>query len=338
MFWPMRRILMVGPGQQMTRSSSRRRRLRSCGRFRPPEVRRKQSPRWIAANGKRRIAGRASCRARGRCSSVLGTAESGWDDSEIVVQSLETGERRALPVRWCQRPHAPTRHLVYVRAGTLYAVGFDPTRLEVSGDPVPVVEVDADIREQPGGAPVSPTRALWFTHPLGRRRSTQACLVDRAGTSQSLTAPVRSYAMPRISPTADESPFSWKGLRTTCGYADVNRNTLTRLTLEGTSAQPIWSPRTAKTVAFAAQRLESSRPISERRGWQRHRGATLDGRICHPSLMVSRWKADRIPSNQPVHGSRLPGCFRSTASESHCPPLAHRTMNVWRCSRPTGSG
>jgi serine/threonine-protein kinase len=183
-----------------------------------------------------------------------GTAESGWDDSEIVVQSLETGERRALLRGGANARYVPTRHLVYVRAGTLYAVGFDPTRLEVSGDPVPVVEgmltSESNLAAQFSFSNLG--TLVYVPRSVGGAQR-KLVWVDRAGTSQSLTAPVRSYAMPRVSPDGRRIAVQLEGITNDVWVYDVNRNTLTRLTLEGTSAQPIWSPD-SKTVAFAAQR------------------------------------------------------------------------------------
>jgi hypothetical protein len=71
---------------------------------------------------------------------TLRTIASGWDQAQIVVQSLETGERRVLVDGGADARYVPTGHLAYVVAGTLLAVPFDLERLEVLGGPVPVVE------------------------------------------------------------------------------------------------------------------------------------------------------------------------------------------------------
>ena len=62
--------------------------------------------------------------------------------TQIVAQSLETGDRRVLvEVASDTNVHyVATGHLAYIQAGTLMVVSFDPARLEVTGDPVPVVE------------------------------------------------------------------------------------------------------------------------------------------------------------------------------------------------------
>ena len=82
--------------------------------------------------------------------AVLFTLAPGqkWDDAQIVVQSLERGERKVLINGGKDARYAPTGHLVYAREGTLLAVAFDLGQLEVTGGPVPIVEgvMDADFR------------------------------------------------------------------------------------------------------------------------------------------------------------------------------------------------
>ena len=73
---------------------------------------------------------------------TVGTANT-WEEQQTVVQSLETGERRALIPGASYARYVPTGHLVYIQSatpGTLLAAPFDLLRLEVTGAPFPVVE------------------------------------------------------------------------------------------------------------------------------------------------------------------------------------------------------
>ncbi|MDA2923935.1 serine/threonine-protein kinase [Acidobacteria bacterium AH-259-L09] len=72
-----------------------------------------------------------------------------WDEAQIVAQSLETSERKVLIRGGTDARYVPTGHLVYAREGTLLAVPFDVARLEVTGDPVPIVE---GVRQARGSA------------------------------------------------------------------------------------------------------------------------------------------------------------------------------------------
>jgi hypothetical protein len=57
----------------------------------------------------------------------------------IVMQSLKSGQRKIL-FPGDTAGYLPTGHLVYAVGSNLFAVPFDPDRLEVTGGPVPMVE------------------------------------------------------------------------------------------------------------------------------------------------------------------------------------------------------
>ena len=63
-----------------------------------------------------------------------------WDESQIVVQSLVTGERRALVNGGTDGRYVATGHLVYARERTLFALAFDVENVEITPGPVPLVE------------------------------------------------------------------------------------------------------------------------------------------------------------------------------------------------------
>jgi serine/threonine-protein kinase len=63
-----------------------------------------------------------------------------WDDARIVVQMLDTGERRVVVEGGTDGRYLATGHLVYAREGVLLAIPFDVGRFVVSGGPVPVVD------------------------------------------------------------------------------------------------------------------------------------------------------------------------------------------------------
>ena len=71
-----------------------------------------------------------------------GTGSDRWDEAQIVVQSLESeSEERTVVVEGgSDARYVPTGHLVYVLEDVLFAVPFDLTTLEVSGEAVSVVQ------------------------------------------------------------------------------------------------------------------------------------------------------------------------------------------------------
>ena len=121
------------------------------------------------------------------------------DDSSIVVQSLETGERRFL-LNASYARYAPTGHLIYAREDTLYAIPFDLDRMEVRGTGIPVQTgvVVASIGAGTGRFTFSDTGTLVYF--ARRPRIARLVLVDLQGTAAPLAAPLMSYNRARFSP------------------------------------------------------------------------------------------------------------------------------------------
>ena len=65
---------------------------------------------------------------------------SGPEDSRIAVHTLDDGATRYLLTGGTNPRYVPTGHIVYGFDGTLRAVGFDLERLQVTTEPVPVVD------------------------------------------------------------------------------------------------------------------------------------------------------------------------------------------------------
>lgn len=76
-------------------------------------------------------------------SAVLYTIQrspGGWDDAQVAVRSLVTGEQKLLVEGAADARYVTSGHVVYARMGTLLAQPFDVTRLELTGKPVGVVD------------------------------------------------------------------------------------------------------------------------------------------------------------------------------------------------------
>jgi hypothetical protein len=72
--------------------------------------------------------------------AVLFTISTGQaDTAQVAVYDFEAGQRRTL-LAGASASFARTGHLVFWRDGSLWAVPFDPGRLELRGDPVRVVD------------------------------------------------------------------------------------------------------------------------------------------------------------------------------------------------------
>ena len=62
------------------------------------------------------------------------------DNAQIAVLDLKSGQKKTLIRGGSDARYVDTGHLVYAAAGTVRAVRFDLERLEVTSDPVPMVE------------------------------------------------------------------------------------------------------------------------------------------------------------------------------------------------------
>jgi serine/threonine protein kinase len=187
------------------------------------------------------------------------SAAVNFNNARIVVRSQQTGQTRDL-VGGTYPSYAPTGHLVYAQAGTLMAVPFDPQRLAVTGASVPVLE---SVLQSPssGVAQYSFSNTGSVAYVPGGLQGVQRKLVwvDRKGTEQPLPAPSRPYRTPRLSPDGRRVVVAISDqLGGNIWLYDLTRDTLTRLTFEGTTnSTPIWTPD-GQRITFGSSRAGSS--------------------------------------------------------------------------------
>jgi len=133
---------------------------------------------------------------------VLYTAISGIgaDRGSIEAVSLSNGHRTVLVKGGTFGRFVPPHYLTYVNQGTLYAVRFDPRRLETRGTPVPIID-DVAYSATFGFAQLafSDSGLLVYRRAPSNGQSI-VVMIDSASHVQSLvTAPGR-YTWPALSP------------------------------------------------------------------------------------------------------------------------------------------
>ena len=177
--------------------------------------------------------------------AVIYTVGAGgsWDDAQIVVEQIETRERRVLIEGGTHGRYIPTGHLVYARANTLMAVPFDLARLEVTGSPVPVVEgVMQGANSGVAHFAFSDLGSLVYV-PGGTQDIERTLVwVNRQGEVEPLAAPPRTYDDPRLSPDGGRLAVQIFGATSDVWIYDILRKTMTRLTFEGSNDGPLWTP------------------------------------------------------------------------------------------------
>jgi serine/threonine-protein kinase len=178
-------------------------------------------------------------------------------NTQIYVQSLETGRRQALGAGVAV-DYLPTGHLIYVQAGTVFAVPFDPVRLETTGAPVAVLQGVAQTPS--GGAQFSASRAGSIAYvPAGTDTPSMTLVwVDRAGVEQPAGISGAAYAIPRLALDGRRLAVVHGGSVNTGGgdvwLHDLTRETSSRVTVDG-GGFPAWTPD-GRQLAFNKAGLE----------------------------------------------------------------------------------
>jgi eukaryotic-like serine/threonine-protein kinase len=140
--------------------------------------------------------------------------------------------------------YAGSGHLLYWKKGTLFAIGFDPDRLEVHGAALPVVEDVAG--EQTGGDAayaVAPNGTLAYMRASEWNRPASVVWADRAGRETPALPAPGSYRAAALSPDGRSIALVVKNPNQNIWLYDLGRGTTTPLTTgEATAFSPVWSP------------------------------------------------------------------------------------------------
>ena len=179
-------------------------------------------------------------------------------DKELAVLDLGMGTETLLGVTGSGGQYLPTGHLVYGTGGTLWAVPFDPDRIEILGAPVPVVE-GVLTRDSPAVVNFGVARNGSPVYITGEGEAGLRSLawVDRQGVATALSAEPQGYTYPRLSPDGTRVALDVRGT----GGADIwlwslGDETLTRMTLAH-SSRPTPTASRIRAAPMTSVRLRS---------------------------------------------------------------------------------
>jgi serine/threonine-protein kinase len=189
-----------------------------------------------------------------------GTSMGRWEKSQILVQSLKSGERKVLVDGGSDGRYLKTGHLLYALSGVVFAVRFDARTLQVLGGPVPVLE---GVRRALGGTTAAAQYSLsdngalaYIPGPLSVSSALMSLAwLDRNGKAEPLKLPPGSYRDPRISPDGKRLAFGTDdGKEAKVWVYDLSGVTSMRpLTIGGKSRYPVWSAD-GQRIAFQSDR------------------------------------------------------------------------------------
>ena len=180
----------------------------------------------------------------------------GPDAGELHLLIRGTGEHRTLVPNAVAGRVLRTGHLVFLRSGALWAVPFDRERLDIVGNPAPVVE---GVRVEGGGAvqfALAGDGSLVYIPGDAVSGTRSLVWVDRAGGEEPLAVPARDYFTHSLSPDGTRAAVN---LLDDSGNRDVwvselARGTLTRVTTHAAvDTRPLWHPD-GQSVVFASFR------------------------------------------------------------------------------------
>jgi eukaryotic-like serine/threonine-protein kinase len=228
------------------------------------------------------------------------TSEGATHDKAVAVRELKSGTTKVLVHGATNPRYSRTGHLLYVSEGTLRAVRFDTRTLAIGGAPVTVAE---DVPAKAAGsadAVVSSDGTLAYV-PGVTSAQRQLVWIDRDGARTVLPAPLRSYAVPRLSPDGTRIALDVREQLVSIWIWDIARQTLTRLTdtplFDGV---PLWSPD-GRRIIFA----------SGRNGPQRIFTQAADGSAPAQELFASEKLAQ--PNSLTPDGLRLLYLYRGNS-------------------------
>jgi serine/threonine-protein kinase len=182
--------------------------------------------------------------------AILFTAENftvGFDDANVEVVSLTDHSRKTLQRGGTYGRYlgAPGRkgYLIYVNRGTLFAVPFDPEKLETSGSPRPVLQ-QVSYSAMFGSAKLSFSRTGTLVY---RSREIDASRVviqwlDADGKSQPLLDKPGLFVNPHFSPDGERLAVANDDVHSGIWIYDTRRDTLSPLTGERNGTHPVWTP------------------------------------------------------------------------------------------------
>jgi serine/threonine-protein kinase len=203
-----------------------------------------------------------------------------YDDSEIDIVSLKTGQRKTIYRGGMYARYLPSGHLVFVHQNTLFAAPLDLKRLELSGPLESVVENVRNGQDQGADFDFSQNGTFVYLSSEGITKRS-IFLLDALGRTQAIESGPGRYGEPRFSKDGKRLAYSLDdGQGHTDIYVrDLKRGTTQRRTsLPGRNTSPVWTPD--DSIIF-----NSSNPAAPGYYWVRGDGSSAPEHLTTPKRL-----------------------------------------------------
>ncbi len=212
-------------------------------------------------------------------------ASGPWYEANIVAHSLKSGERSTVIRGAAQARYSPSGHLVYSRAGTLFAVPFDVKTLRVTGTAFEVLE---GVREDPGQgmSQFALSGRGTLAYVSGGLLSNELVSVDRRGNATPLLQRGQRhlYYQPRVSPNGRQLAVTIAGGNDDVWVYDFEHASLDRITSGTNHLFPGWTPDGSRITFFKHP---------DQFVWQRSdRSTPAEVVVASPRMVPQSWSLD----------------------------------------------
>jgi eukaryotic-like serine/threonine-protein kinase len=185
-----------------------------------------------------------------------------FDDAKIAMHSLETGERKIIINGGTFPRYVDTGHLVYARAGTLFAVRFDPAEGVVRGAPMPVLHnVATGVINGEAHWTVTADGTLLYAAGGVIAEERDLVWVDFQGERTSADATRRNYGSVRVAPRSGRIAATLEGSTFDVWVLDPERGSANRVSFGGDDFNPVWSPDESR-LAWSSGRTGTAQIFS----------------------------------------------------------------------------
>jgi Tol biopolymer transport system component len=164
--------------------------------------------------------------------------------SRIEVLDLATGHRTVLVEGAIYPRYVAGGHLLFVRDGALFALGFDARKLKVVGAAVPVLDSVASlVTDGLGGFAVARNGTLVYLDASEWRADHRVVWADRTGNETPAITEMGQWAEPRLSPDGRWIAATRISTGRQVWLFDLNRKVLSQLThTQGVAFDAVWLP------------------------------------------------------------------------------------------------